>query len=102
MNNSFRKNEPRHGQPTSRSGYDKTLFGDISKKIGSGKPAQESIVWSVIQWSFISAAIITLLFFVKASIEGAPFDIKTLGGIWSIFVPVITLALGYIFGKADR
>lgn len=53
-----------------------------------------------ITWSFFIASILSLLLF---SLVVAEKDFNYIGeikGVWSIFVPIITLALGYAFGKS--
>ena len=75
--------------------------GIITNTIGSGKYAQASIVWQVIKWSFIAAGVITLFCIVQTWCQGKPVNIEELKTIWSIFMPLITLALGYLFGKRD-
>jgi len=73
--------------------------GAVTQQIGSGEHAQNSIVYRTILWSFVgggllSAASIAIALNLKATL---PFS--ELKDIWSIFVPLITLALGYLFGK---
>ncbi|WP_294822102.1 hypothetical protein, partial [uncultured Flavobacterium sp.] len=61
----------------------------------------DSIVYYVLKWCFISGVIITLLFFLdKWFCDPLQKDlIKNIETIWKIIIPVITLALGYLFGK---
>jgi hypothetical protein len=77
--------------------------GKITETIGSGKHAQAAIVWQTIKWSFIAGGGFSVIFFVFAWLtdkkEAPTDDIKM---IWSIFIPVIMLALGYIFGKGKE
>lgn len=79
---------------------DADMPGKITETIGSGKHAQAAIVWQTIKWSFVAGSVFSLIFVLYAWLgetEVSPAeDIKM---IWSIFIPVITLALGYIFGK---
>lgn len=76
--------------------------GTISKKIGTGENAKDSIVWVTITWSLIIGGLITLGLYLRPTYCSADYfgslieDIKT---TWSIFLPIITLALGYTFGK---
>jgi len=75
------------------------IAGKITENIGSGENAKNSIVWMTITWSFFTAGIISLLLF---SLVVADKDFKYIDeikSVWSIFVPLITLALGYAFGK---
>ncbi|WP_143497858.1 hypothetical protein [Pseudomonas sp. Irchel 3F6] len=73
--------------------------GKITENIGTGENAKNSIVWMTITWSFIIAGTLSLLLF---SLVVAEKDFKYLDeikSVWSIFIPLITLALGYAFGK---
>ncbi|MFA1563206.1 hypothetical protein [Aliivibrio fischeri] len=87
-------------------------LGSVNKSLGTGKNAQDSVVWLTILWSFGIGIGTTLLLFifvwyyypsapmicaVSAPIPEFPLEYFTT--IWSVFIPVITLALGYMFGK---
>ena len=74
--------------------------GRIADNIGVGEEAKNSIVWMTITWSFVIAGLMTLLLF---SLVVAEKDFKYLDEVktvWGIFIPLITLALGYAFGKS--
>lgn len=84
------------------------FIGAISKTLGTGKHAQDSIVWLTIKWSFslgLILSLILIIFMWPSHPDGtnAPlaveFPTDQLKTIWSIFVPIVTLALGYMFGK---
>lgn len=76
--------------------------GAISATIGTGANAINSIVWITIRWILIIGGLVTLALFLRPIYCSSDYpgslieDVKT---TWSIFLPVITLALGYIFGK---
>ncbi|MGV5525296.1 hypothetical protein [Pseudomonas sp. XP1] len=75
--------------------------GRIAETIGTGEAARNSIVWMTITWSFVIATMLSLLFF---SLVVAYKDFKFLDqlkSVWSLFIPIITLALGYAFGKSQ-
>lgn len=75
--------------------------GRIAENIGTGDEAKNSIVWMTITWSFFIAGTLSLLLF---SLVVAEKDFKYLSeikSVWSIFIPLITLALGYAFGKSQ-
>lgn len=75
--------------------------GKITEDIGEGDNAKNSIVFIVLERCFIIAGIITFglfLYNVFLSCEKQEL-VKDIISIWEIFVPVITLALGYVFGK---
>lgn len=79
------------------------LAGTITNQIGTGSNAKDSFIWLTITWSFYVASGITGLLFIKAfficvSSGDLINDIKS---IWALFVPIITLALGYAFGKGQ-
>ncbi|MCG9578807.1 hypothetical protein L1D14_21590 [Vibrio tubiashii] len=64
----------------------------------------DSFIWMTITWSFyistgLSAAIFLKYCFITPTPES---DYMTyIKDIWSIFTPIITLALGYAFGKGQ-
>ncbi|MDF9756753.1 hypothetical protein [Pseudomonas hunanensis] len=86
------------GEPPKPSGGS---HGTIQATIGTGSNAKDSIVWMTITWSFVIASFLSLLLF---SLVVCYKDFKYLEQIqtvWTIFVPIITLALGYAFGKSQ-
>lgn len=86
-----------------KSKFVEDLPGKITDIIGSGKHAQTAIVYKTIGWSFLAGSVFTSFIFILSWVTGetkpAIDDIRT---IWSIFIPVITLALGYLFGKGKE
>ena len=74
--------------------------GQVAKIIGSGENAQNSIVYKTIAWSFISGVLFSAIIFGYIVYKGDGSPVDSIKNIWSIFIPVITLSLGYIFGKA--
>lgn len=74
--------------------------GKIAANIGSGEDAKNSIVWMTITWSFCIAGALSLLMFVLVVTDRDFKYIDEIKSIWSIFIPIITLALGYAFGKS--
>lgn len=87
----------------SQASINPDLPGKISEIIGSGKHAQAAIVWQTIKWSFIAGGAFSIMFFVLSFFtEDRNLTIDHIKGVWSIFIPVITLALGYIFGKGKE
>lgn len=75
------------------------VTGRITENIGSGENAKNSIVWMTITWSFFIASILSLLFFSLVVCYKDFEYLKSIKEVWSIFIPIITLALGYAFGK---
>lgn len=83
----------------------------ITSKIGKGEDAKNSIIWTIITWCLAIPAGITFLYFITmwlvlywfpkpdAHIEAIRDHIIK---IWSLFSPIITLALGYLYGKSSK
>ena len=78
--------------------------GKITKTIGRGEDARNSFVYLTLQWAFIIGAVLTLfVIFNKWFFEEDKMVPNLMGDIasaWEIVVPLITLALGYAFGKS--
>jgi hypothetical protein len=73
--------------------------GAVTQQIGSGEHAQNSIVYRTILWSFIGGGVLSAASIVIALNKGSATALGEIKDIWSIFAPLITLALGYLFGK---
>lgn len=93
-------------KPTRIDSTSTNLAGKITEQIGSGDNAKHSIIWITIRWSFIIALGITLLLLIFlgfAYYNNNQSEISELKkfilSVWSIFTPIITLSLGYAFGK---
>lgn len=83
----------------SGGGISNPIPGVVTQQIGSGEHAQNSIVYRTILWSYVGGGLLSAAAIGIALFRGtnAPFaDVKD---VWSIFAPLITLALGYLFGK---
>lgn len=82
---------------------DQELVGKITSIIGTGGNAKDSIVWMTITWSFNIAAGISFILFFRSffSVSAGESLLDSIMEIWSVFVPIITLALGYAFGKGS-
>lgn len=88
-------------------GLDKLkIVGKITREIGTGDDAKHSIIWTTIRWCFIIATVITIILFIFLAIAFTTNNASEISElkrfiitIWSIFTPIITLALGYAFGK---
>jgi hypothetical protein len=94
--------------PKKRSSINTDLPGSLSNTLGTGKHAQDSVVWLTIKWSLSLGCLLSciLIFFTwPVSPEGIhppiepKFPIEELKTIWGIFIPLVTLTLGYMFGK---
>lgn len=78
--------------------------GIYTKQIGSGENARNSFIYITIRWSFIIASLTCLAVFVKSVFSpdtGSVELLEVVKGVWSVFIPIITLALGYSFGKGQ-
>lgn len=85
------------------------IVGKITKEIGSGDNAKHSFIWITIRWSFTIASVITLILFIFMGFAYRNENYSEISElkkfiitIWSIFTPMITLALGYSFGKDQK
>lgn len=80
--------------------------GRITDTIGTGEVAKDSIIYLVIKWSFISGTVITSLLFINNWIfrenEKVPDLTNDIKNTWGILIPIVTLALGYAFGKSRK
>lgn len=82
--------------------------GVIAKQIGTGDNAKDSFVWMTLRACFWIAGLASAGVFIMTAViiskygvyEGKEF-INSLKDLWSIFTPIITLALGYAFGKRE-
>jgi hypothetical protein len=81
--------------PQPRSG----MAGKITHNIGTGENAKNSIVWMTITWSFTIACGLSVILLAMSIFKDFEY-IDAVKSIWSIFAPLITLALGYAFGKS--
>lgn len=80
----------------------KEIVGKIGTYIGTGKNAKDSFIWMTITWSFCIATGLSLLLIICSFFIAESFVlIDSIKDIWAVFVPVITLALGYAFGKGE-
>lgn len=81
----------------------------IPSKIGKGEDAKNSIIWTIITWSLAIPTAITFFYFITMwAVYSNQFNIpqeaalirQEILKIWGIFIPIITLALGYLYGKS--
>ncbi len=79
----------------------KEIVGKIGSHIGTGKNAKDSFIWMTITWSFTIASGLSLLFFIRSFFIETSGLIDSIKDVWTVFIPVITLALGYAFGKGE-
>jgi hypothetical protein len=94
------------GEPSGRVGAETPQpapgsHGTIQATIGTGENAKNSIVWMTITWSFVIASCMSFLLFSLVVCYKDFSYLDNIKTVWSIFVPIITLALGYAFGKSQ-
>jgi hypothetical protein len=82
------------------------ISGKIADTIGQGEDAKNSIIYLTLKWAFLTGIVISFFivlnhwfFRVNEKIPDFMGDIKI---AWEIIVPLITLALGYAFGKSQK
>jgi len=82
------------------SGRPTEALGTLTEKMGTGENAKNSIVWMTITWSFSIATALSLLFFSLVVCYKDFAYLESIKSVWAMFLPLITLALGYAFGKS--
>lgn len=94
-------------KPKSEGGIIKTdtsTPGRITQTIGRGEDARNSFVYLTLLWAFIVGSAITVIIVLNKWFFEEDMVVPNLMGdisnAWEIVVPLITLALGYAFGKA--
>ena len=75
------------------------IAGVVTAQIGSGEHALNSIVYRTILWSFIGGGLLSAAVVGVALTRGSTTPFADVKDVWSIFAPLITLSLGYLFGK---
>ncbi|HCR3980646.1 TPA: hypothetical protein OOF39_000046 [Kluyvera ascorbata] len=97
--------------PTIKSGKipASSQTGLIAQQIGTGEHARDSFIWMTLRYCFYSGAgfsiCIVLAYFYFILVKDDPNKVDIVGAlkdVWSIFTPILTLALGYAFGKRER
>ncbi len=83
--------------------------GTIADEIGTGEHAKDSFIWMTLKYCFYLGAILSagmmIAYFHYVFDKDDPDKIDIIAAlkdVWSIFTPILTLALGYAFGKRDR
>ncbi|MCM7619799.1 hypothetical protein [Enterobacter vonholyi] len=86
-----------------------SLAGTIARQIGTGEHARDSFIWMTLKYCFrLGGAfsvfiLLAYMYYVVIKNEPEKIDIISfLKDVWSIFTPILTLALGYAFGKRER
>lgn len=74
--------------------------GTLTQKMGTGENAKNSIVWMTITWSFVIATGLSVLLLALVVYYRDSAYLESIKSVWAMFLPLITLALGYAFGKS--
>jgi hypothetical protein len=96
-----------NANPAKLSRSQRKIKGKITQTIGSGTDAQYSIICIVLICSFAAIIIISIFVIInywcfrdtENKVPNITGDLKV---IWEIITPIITLALGYAFGKSPN
>lgn len=77
-----------------------TSHNNYSDIIGTGKHAKTNIIWYVISSILVIFSCICISLFVLVLYNYKISEVsQSIKDIWSVFTPIITLSLGYLFGK---
>ncbi|MBY5256404.1 hypothetical protein ACX3OY_17605 [Citrobacter farmeri] len=101
------------GPVGNKVGADKTSFNDankgavlsntIAKVIGEGENAKNSVVWKIITYTlYMYTAVIIILMGNDIFRYGGVNCVNIIKDIWATYSPILTLSLGYMFGKRDK
>lgn len=81
----------------------------IEEIIGTGNEAKNSIIWVTIRWCLAIPLAISILFFISLwfsyynnNYQEAKEIKEYMLKIWAVFAPLITLALGYLYGRNEK
>lgn len=77
--------------------------GLMSNNVGTGKYAKTNIIWYIVSATFVVFSCICISFIILLvygyEITGLTQSIKD---VWGVFTPILTLSLGYLFGKQSK
>lgn len=71
----------------------------VPSPIGTGEHAQNTIVYIVIRLCFVAGTVISIACYLGELYRANGTPASVLKDVWAIFAPIITLALGYMFGR---
>jgi hypothetical protein len=87
-------------------GAGKPASGKISEIIGEGKSALNSIAFVTLVTTFFVALVLSAWLLVEAPLKDCTMAssqwLELMKGVWGIFIPILTLVLGYVFGKSKN
>lgn len=88
---------------TSKAKGRRDYEGNMSDSVGVGKHAKTNIIWYVVSATFVIFSCIALALIILMVYGYKINDItQSIKDIWGIFTPILTLALGYLFGEQKR
>ncbi len=100
---SFSGNNETVSKPVKNNKWFQDFRGKLTKYIGTGENARHSLVLIVITGLLIIFVLITVLIFIDKWLTNNCDEnkniVKDIVDLWEMVLPVITLALGYAFGK---
>lgn len=86
-----------------RDGFYHFFAAPFADVIGKGDQAKDSVVWYLItRMVRVSVFFIVVLFAIDLWQNKGVNCMDILKQVWSVFAPVITLSMGYLFGKRER
>ncbi|WP_250131469.1 hypothetical protein, partial [Serratia marcescens] len=76
---------------------------NITNITGSGEQAKTSTIWYVISFVLtLYACVLTFILVIDVLSTGGENILTYTKESWAVFTPIITLSLGYLFGKKDE
>lgn len=92
-----------YNQDTSPETQQASSERPYSDKIGKGDDAKSSVVWFVITFTLtLYGCVIAAMIIVDILKNGGVNILDNIKESWAVFTPVITLSLGYMFGKQSE
>jgi hypothetical protein len=100
------KRAPAARESRAQNQYAPEEKGSITGTLGTGENAKNSLVYISILWSFLTAAgfsmVVAFSDMVFHAGDKTVVITDDLAKVWGIFIPIVTLALGYAFGKSQK
>lgn len=94
---------PAYEKPKNKSSFFHFISSPFSDVIGKGDQAKDSVVWYLVtRMVRVSVLCIVILFAVDIWKNNGVNCLDILKQVWGVFAPIITLSMGYLFGKRER
>lgn len=72
----------------------------ITRTIGRGEDAKNSVIWHIIFTTFcVFSCVVSALIIIDLYRTNGKDSVQIVKDVWSIFTPILTLSLGYMFGR---